>query len=137
MAEKLAWARENDVIPPESATRTVSVACNESEPDCPHCASKPKKKSCCESGIQTKSATPCCEKTAPKSEKRSFQIVIGIFAQKCKGQAVAGFGLLPVCVEPPMPFVVVVETAMSERVALIDHVPTARATPPDAPPPRS
>ncbi|MFO0938964.1 MAG: hypothetical protein U0798_20870 [Gemmataceae bacterium] len=123
LAEKLAWARENHIIPPESATRLALLSCDQNDPECQNCAAKSSNKT-------------CCEKTEHKADNQRFKMVIGLFAQKCKGQTAAGLGLLPVSVQPPQPFAIVLETLSSGRISLLNHLPTARVVPPDAPPPR-
>lgn len=117
MAEKLAWAKRNSITPPASALAYRSPP---AEPECPHC---PAKKSCCA--------------TAPPAEQSTdTRWVVGLFVRKCRGEAFAGIGLLPVAVPPEPPFTPTPEVPAVETIPLTTHLPTARATPPDAPPPK-
>lgn len=116
MAEKLAWAERNSITPPASALKYQSSA----EPECPNCAAK---KSCCA--------------TRPEAEPSAdTRWVSGLFAQKCRGEAFAGVGVLPVAVAPEPPITPTPEAVTADRVPLTDHIPNSRATPPDAPPPK-
>lgn len=149
MAEKLAWAKANDITPPASARvrPAATPPLPAAEPECPYCEAnrQPTPRSCC-LNTDTGNPTVCppvtpncpdCEKPAPDGETRTAGWVSVLFAQKCRGEAFAGVGVLPVAVAPEPPFIPSFDTTEISRLPLIDHVPAARATPPDAPPPKS
>ncbi len=112
LSEKLAWARANNITPPREAVEKAARST--------HSAAKP--------------ACPHCEKAV---ETAKINVVLVAFAQKCKGQTLAGLSLLPVAVPPPTATEFAVELSFYSRLPLLDRVATVRPSAPDAPPPRS
>jgi hypothetical protein len=108
LSEKIAWAKANAIDPPQKALDRA--ACSKPQATCPHCK----------------------QSTEPTEVTWS----IGIFMQKCKGQTLAGLGLLPLAIPPAEPFMFEFASAASDRLSLVDLLPNLRHTKPDAPPPR-
>ena len=171
--EKLTWAEENGVEPPEHVRPLVES--RKSRPTAPK-----KKKSCCseaEPALQpTVSATPtCCEKRKPAAtccseksvceaapdaecphcaakakpnycEKKtaptpdsesSVRWVVGIFAQKCRGEGPAGLFQLDPAVAPDLTPVPLAEPERGGHVAPRSDRTTSLTHSPPTPPPRS
>lgn len=140
LEEKIAWAEANGVEPPEHAR--VLVASRKA--DVPKAGSSPK---CCESESTDSTCPSCCSdhvpaarhgancKPTPRSEV-GVNWVIGIFAQKCRGEGPWGLmqqdPCLPAEIVPGVqPSLVVVEQFEVDCVRAI-RVPAI----PPAPPPR-
>lgn len=135
MAEKLAWAAKHNVTPPASAVRYQAYKELAQPKECPHCIKDKKQKSCCsESEVESES---CCEQAPAKSVAVKVRWIVGYFSHKCKGQSIGGLGLLPVLLEPPLPYTVSGVYATSEWIDVLNHFPVARGTPPESPPPQS
>jgi hypothetical protein len=108
LTEKIAWAKANAIVPPQKALDRA--ACSKSQATCPHCKQSP--------------------------EPVAVTWSIGILAQKCKGSAFAGLGLLPVAIPPASPFALEFASTASSRLPLVNCLPNLRPIKPDAPPPR-
>ena len=172
LADKLAWAEENGVAPPEHVRPLVESrrprpappkkkpCCAESEPAAgpaataePACCERPKplvRAGCCEKPageVAPKAECPqcaakpepgCCEKKTPTADRPGVRWVVGIFAQKCRGEGPAGLFQLDPAVVPDLTPLVLAgpdrggpsAAPRSERVASLTHAPPTR-------PPRS
>ncbi|CAN5620742.1 hypothetical protein BH11PLA2_BH11PLA2_19500 [soil metagenome] len=120
MAEKLAWARANDITPPSTAT-SVKKSCCESEASC--CA-KPAKPEC-----------PVCAKSDAKTA--TVHWVNASMARKCQGKADAGPTQLPVSIPPtPSTSPMTSERSLDSFTLVNDHV-SSRTLLPAIPPPKS
>jgi hypothetical protein len=143
MAEKLAWARENKVAPPDyvlAEVKSRSLLDRKKESKCCCCRPKPVK-SCCES----QSAAGCCEadqsastpsKLGIAKSKQMSQGVSLLAALKCRGATDSWTGA-PVSLTPPTisdaGIVVDVTGIVAEFIPLF----STRAISPPTPPPRS
>jgi hypothetical protein len=168
--EKLTWAEENGIEPPEHVRPLVESrkarpappkkksCCSEAEPapepsvsapptccekrkpaatccsekpaceaapdaECPHCAAKAKPN--------------CCEKTkAPTPDSESgVRWVVGVFAQKCRGEGPAGLFQLDPAVAPDLTPVALAEPERGDHVApRSDRTISLTHSPPTRPP---
>ena len=90
--EKVAWAKDNGIIPPLSAVQTL--AATQSKPQaseqCPSCCEE--SSSCCKTEVHNPpEECPACEKHSPVTGKISYRWVLGVAVLKCHGH---GFGFL-------------------------------------------
>jgi hypothetical protein len=160
LADKLAWAEANGVAPPEHVRPLVESrrsrptppkpksCCAESDPATePSATAAPtccRERPACESApaadcpLCVASTTPeCREKKAPTADQTGVRWVVGLFAQKCRGEGPAGLFQLDPAVVPDLAPVFLAgpdcgdhAAPRSERAASLTHAPPTR-------PPRS
>lgn len=167
--EKLAWAEENGVEPPDHVRPLVESrksrpsppkkksCCSEAEPTSepsvsapPTCCTKQKPAATCCSGKQACEAEPvaecphcaakakpnCCKKKAPsRTSESGVRWVVGIFAQKCRGEGPAGLFQLDPAVVPDLTPIHFPELERGDQAApRSDRTMSLSHSPPTPPP---
>jgi hypothetical protein len=121
LAERLAWAREHGVEPPEYVREQVvdeTADCDPSSSDCPHC----------------KKRHACHERDAKPTGVRW---ILGIAARRCQGLGpMAFFADTPGLPAAP-PLTIDLHRSVVAACAIGSQHPLAVAHPPPSPPPRS
>jgi hypothetical protein len=137
MAEKLVWARENNVTPPEYVLAEAAKALHDEEPTakCCCCHAEPTK-TCC----KAKSPSNCCgaQESNVAANVKSKPVSSGIVllsALKCRGIA-DNWTCAPISLTPPAPIVAVDANDIVVAVAETTQIFSTRATSPPTPPPR-
>lgn len=130
LEEKLRWAEANGIEPPEQVRPLVAQRQQQAK-------SSLKKACCCsEEACPTESITSCCPpSSALANETPTVRWVIGVFAQKCRGEGPQGlfFG------EPTLPTMnegFVLNSIVVGVIPVISIHPEALIHPVAVPPPR-
>lgn len=143
--QKLAWARENEVSPPEEFLADDHNADEHGDDEHLDLAEKPHR--CCESKTCSTAATgthDCCSRNAASTHgmKRDCSTshdhdnsVLGLRALGCKG--IPEVWLALTAIMPLMPSnVMLADAAPGEWLCLVDAIPFGTALVPEPPPPR-
>jgi hypothetical protein len=136
MREKVAWAAERGLAPPDHALRLAkeegeATTAKASCPKCPKksaapditCQHEPEAKSCCQDQGQTPTAKPPAW-------------VIGLFAKKCRGEEPGGIWTAAPAVPPAPPVAWTFDNALSGTLSPTDCSTDPTTGPPPLPPPR-
>ena len=111
LEQKIAWANENNITPPEHAVRLAEARALKAHDGTKHgsccdAADHQATRSCCDAHHHedadddhddAATASCCHEQKAPRSVAK---IVIGIFALQCHGEVANGLAALPLAVPP-------------------------------------
>lgn len=161
LEEKLAWAEANGVEPPKHVRSLVKArscrpvspekqsCCQESEPsatcaECAAVASAPcSDGSCCQS-VGTAKCSHCPAQSEPKhpdansfTKQPGVRWVVGLFAQKCRGEGPAGLLQLDFSIVSELIPVLLVQPDCSDFIRPSSDRATPRSIRPPTPPPRS
>lgn len=133
-AQKLAWARANNVQPPDeleadapqpTKTQSARRACCSTSQQPATCEPTPRKPSACEAPAEEVDATPETE----------FTWQLALQAQRCRGQAGTWLHAEPSLL-PPTIEISTIEAPCVERLVLFPESVASRAIVPPVPPPR-
>ncbi len=142
MRQKMAWAAEHGVTPPDHAARLAAAEAPPATTTHECCSGRRAvparpKHSCCQS---EKAQATCAPKPArPADDKlptgRPVSWVAGVFAQSCHGHGPAGASFEAPAAVPAPPTTVAAEPVVVETVALVDVRPHPVPRRPALPPP--
>lgn len=166
--EKLHWAEENGIEPPDHVRPLVESRKSRTAPPpkkkkscCAEAEALPEPApapTCCEKGksaapscatgatadcpqCDAKSAPTCCEPKPPREDRAhdrsGVRWVIGVYAQKCRGEGPAGLFLLDPGIAPDLTPVVILEPERTVHPAPRSDHPVPTPHRPPTPPPRS
>jgi hypothetical protein len=121
MAEKLAWADQNGVMPPDSALKAAE-------------SSKTKKRSscCCE---HERASDSCCDEENHAKKTVTVKWTMASLNQFCRTGAIVALSVAP-SVPPTCPAVFVPKPRVVPSMPITVHMPLSHIAAPDAPPPR-
>src|SRR5262245_29463944 len=77
MAEKIAWAAENGIVPPEHARKIAAAQEAQAAPPCPH-----------------------CQRSEPAGKRLPQRWLSGVAVQRCRGQVTADLSVTPPALPP-------------------------------------
>jgi hypothetical protein len=122
LAERIAWAREHGVQPPDyvrdQVERFEEDGCDPNAPDCPHCKKRHHR--------PTAAAKPHC-----------LRWVLGIAARRCRGEGPMAFFADTPSLVPAGPILIDVSRPCIARITLSSERQSTVTHPPPSPPPRS
>lgn len=141
MREKVAWATERGIKPPDDALRLADEEGPPTDTVCSACQKNltPQKrvltthKSSCEESQTPSSSKPQQSRETPS---QSPTWVIGIFAKKCRGEGPGGLLKLDPSVTPASPSQRLFAPILLDSIAILWHSVTSNTTSPPTPPPR-
>lgn len=143
LEEKIAWAVTNGVEAPESARQMADARRDQAIAPKKSCCAASDKPSCCEDATKAPDCPHCAGKSCASCREHSTERptttvrwVIGLFAQKCRGQGPAGQMQLDPAVESVLLPLVWVLVEVPGASVPEDRF-TVRAYPPPTPPPQS
>jgi hypothetical protein len=134
-AEKLAWAKNNGVTPPDYLHVAAAKEGNVIGKVAASCCDQPAVTSCCSTSGQC-DAEGLAEDVATSSHEWQWSIVPAVSARKCQGLAQLWLMLSTV---PPgaKPYEVKLETLIAGRVEVFDIACVEGSYPPATPPPKA
>ena len=121
LAERLAWAREHGIVPPEYVREQVEETgdcCDPNTPDCPHCKKRHTRHDA-------------------EAKPKSVRWVLGVAARRCQGHGPMAFFADTPGLPPMSPLTIVVRRPVVARIAIRSERRTTIAHQPPSPPPRS
>ena len=157
LEEKLAWAEDNGIEPPEHVrplveSRKARPAHPKKKSCCPEHASTPSPPvsvppTCCDGKLRCEASpvaecphcdaesSKSCQKIKPTHDRAAVRWVVGIFAQKCRGEGPAGlFQLDPAIVPNLIPVFIAEPERLGQVVPPSDRTTSMTYCPPSRPP---
>ena len=130
LREKIAWARENGIVPPAHAVRLAGRL----DPPDPGCADGGQGDHCPVCRVM---ACPECDRSAPSAGGPAYRWVLGVAARRCQGDAPAGSGAVAPAVPPAAPTAWTFEWAPAGTVPVVPSGRPITRPGAESPPPRA
>jgi hypothetical protein len=154
MREKVAWAEDNGIVPPQHAVQMAAaeplnaegLECDDSSPGMTCCSKAGENSGCCSTRHNSKMTknhemAQCMElpnagDNKPTGTQRHAGWISGVFAKKCHGLEFNDLGILNIGFPPALSTVWLIESALVDMCQLVDQSPFKQSMIPLVPPPR-
>lgn len=146
MQQKVAWAAEHGIKPPDHAVRLAAEEAAlerrdngyRAVPFIPCCSAKQGRESGLD-GRQDQESIPGKSRDGSKAPASHHEVdwVAGLFAQQCQGQGFDGLGFLNIGIPPAPPVTWTFESVIVNTCSSFDQSPIPMPVPPLLPPPKN